>query len=766
MRFGPVGDADSRVVQVFAPVGADGRGRKGAGYLLGDGLVLTARHVITDATGDCEVRALDDSDWVTATVLWPGGVEDDGALLHVGGPVGDVERTRLGRLAGGGRVACDATGFPSVQLQRRDDGVTVRRSEHVEGEVDRRSGRAPGVPDRLLTVHVTGSAPKQRAEGGSPWEGMSGAGVVCGDLLVGVVIVDPAGFSPDRLVAVPLAELMAGAGFAEALASARDEHVVLEVAEAQGALERPYEPPPSRRARQSSSFLLGARYGVVAFRARPELDDLAGWAHGSERVDVALLTGGGGVGKTRLARELCANFAAERWVTGVLAHDAQPAAIAGVAGVDDRLLVVVDYAETRADDVLALLGLLTRSRGHRRLLLIARQAGDWWTQLPARCTDDRVRELLGCTLAIELGAAEESVEARADAYAYALAAFAAHTGPAAAPVAAPDLSDRLFETVLFVHMAALGALPGAGEPGPLGSGAIRADLLERTFARERRYWRDSARAMDPPLEIDAGVRGRAVAVATLATSTTTGTPAGEAQTAELLEVIADLDSVAIRRRVARWLHGLYRTSGAWIAPLEPDLLGEALVATAAADAPELVNELLGRIDAATATRALTVLTRGARHHEVCRTALGDALNRQVAELAPLAIDVAQQLGDPIGVLLAAALEQHADSALARTLLNHIPQDTVSLREAAVTVTTQALLDVTDNGPQRAGLLVERSTRLSRVGRREDALTAIDEAVGVCRQLAAARPDAFLPNLAMSLNNQSGFSVSWGAVRTR
>ena len=32
---------------------------------------------------------------------------------------------------------------------------------------------------------------------------------------------------------------------------------------------------------------------------------------------------------------------------------------------------------------------------------------------------------------------------------------------------------------------------------------------------------------------------------------------------------------------------------------------------------------------------------------------------------------------------------------------------------------------------------------------------IDEAVGVYRQLAAARPDAFLPNLAMSLNNQSG-----------
>jgi len=36
--------------------------------------------------------------------------------------------------------------------------------------------------------------------------------------------------------------------------------------------------------------------------------------------------------------------------------------------------------------------------------------------------------------------------------------------------------------------------------------------------------------------------------------------------------------------------------------------------------------------------------------------------------------------------------------------------------------------------------------------REDALAASQEAVDIRRQLAAARPDAFLPDLAMSLNN--------------
>jgi tetratricopeptide (TPR) repeat protein len=51
-------------------------------------------------------------------------------------------------------------------------------------------------------------------------------------------------------------------------------------------------------------------------------------------------------------------------------------------------------------------------------------------------------------------------------------------------------------------------------------------------------------------------------------------------------------------------------------------------------------------------------------------------------------------------------------------------------------------------------LNNESTMLSELGRREDALTAIQEAVAIYRALAKARPDAFLPNLAMSLNNES------------
>ena len=51
---------------------------------------------------------------------------------------------------------------------------------------------------------------------------------------------------------------------------------------------------------------------------------------------------------------------------------------------------------------------------------------------------------------------------------------------------------------------------------------------------------------------------------------------------------------------------------------------------------------------------------------------------------------------------------------------------------------------------RARILNNLSVRLSDLGRREEALAAIEEAVAVYRELAALRPDAFRPDLARSL----------------
>src|SRR5258705_9950499 len=59
-----------------------------------------------------------------------------------------------------------------------------------------------------------------------------------------------------------------------------------------------------------------------------------------------------------------------------------------------------------------------------------------------------------------------------------------------------------------------------------------------------------------------------------------------------------------------------------------------------------------------------------------------------------------------------------------------------------------------SSPVPATTLISHSGRLADLGRREEALAAIEEAVTAYRELAAARPDAFLPDLALALNNQS------------
>jgi tetratricopeptide (TPR) repeat protein len=53
-------------------------------------------------------------------------------------------------------------------------------------------------------------------------------------------------------------------------------------------------------------------------------------------------------------------------------------------------------------------------------------------------------------------------------------------------------------------------------------------------------------------------------------------------------------------------------------------------------------------------------------------------------------------------------------------------------------------------PDLATSLNNLGGMLSHLGRREDALSATQEAVEILRKLASARPDAFLPDLATSL----------------
>jgi tetratricopeptide (TPR) repeat protein len=103
--------------------------------------------------------------------------------------------------------------------------------------------------------------------------------------------------------------------------------------------------------------------------------------------------------------------------------------------------------------------------------------------------------------------------------------------------------------------------------------------------------------------------------------------------------------------------------------------------------------------------------------------------------------------------------QADDPALLAQIADAMPEQTLVLSEKAVEV-NQLLLERLKRLPEDseqtrselARLSNNLSARLSNLGRREEALAQAQEAVRLCRQLAQARPDAFLPNLATSLNN--------------
>ena len=488
------------------------------------------------------------------------------------------------------------------------------------------------------------------------------------------------------------------------------------------------------------------------------------------------MLGAGGSGKTRLAAELCRRAQTDGALAGFLEADAAPAALAALGEVSAPLLVVVDEASARLDDIARLLIKLAAATSDTplRVVLLARRAGEWWDRvLPERLGGDPDAEFAYSTSTVlELGTVDDSVAARERAFRAAAAAFAARMSRQVDELPLPDLTQQLFEQILFVHLAALSALEGDREV--VEGRVVTGDLLRSALKRESRYWADTAAAGD--LELKLVPRERAVALATLTVADS------EDDAASALTAVPELANASQERLrdVARWLRDLYppptgppasdHAEPPWFRPLTPVLLGEALVAQVLETAPELPTRLLDHASAAQAKRALTALTHAARAQtrtgssgqpgsaeQSLRRALRDHLSAQWI----VALEAAQETGDPLGRLLALTLEQTPQPELAARIEAALPKQSVTLRELAAAATQQTLEHARQHAPslerdsEIARLANNQSNRLSDLGRREEALAANMEAVDVYRRLAEQRPDAFLPKLAGSLNNQAG-----------
>lgn len=185
------------------------------------------------------------------------------------------------------------------------------------------------------------------------WGGLSGAALFTGDLLTGVIIEISRNSANGRVEAVPVSKLAALAGFRGAVQKHTGHPMDMESAELSGVLSYPGAPPHVR----SPASLLRAETAAVRFRGRAELlRQLERWC-GSGGVSVRLITGPGGQGKTRLAAQFSARMRHLGWVTGWLAgqpsREERP--YRAVTATCEPLLIVVEYAETRSEQLAELL---------------------------------------------------------------------------------------------------------------------------------------------------------------------------------------------------------------------------------------------------------------------------------------------------------------------------------------------------------------------------------------------------------------------------
>ncbi len=321
------------------------------------------------------------------------------------------------------------------------------------------------------------------------------------------------------------------------------------------------------------SMLLRPESGVVGFHSfrEPLRDSIIGWALDPDQpIKLRLQAGEGGAGKTRLLIEVCKRLeSAHGWRAGVAKHSQfNSTAFSALMGEGKPCLIVLDYAETRSSEIVKLIraALDTPNRPNIRLVLLAREGGDWWERLAdAAGKDQPVAAVLRSfqTKAGPYRMTEERIENkdRGIVFRQALQDFAKFKKISEPAAPLPDLSDELFGKPLFIHLAALASLrqqPSVSDK----------ELLAMALGHERSYWRQLLSDADlsdeilPPLE-------QAIALLTLCNGKRSATEAKKAlaRTPRLRELEPNM-----RSKLFDTLRRIYPLESG-LAGLQPDLLG-------------------------------------------------------------------------------------------------------------------------------------------------------------------------------------------------
>lgn len=140
------------------------------------------------------------------------------------------------------------------------------------------------------------------------------------------------------------------------------------------------------------------------------------------------------------------------------------------------------------------------------------------------------------------------------------------------------------------------------------------------------------------------------------------------------------------------------------------------------------------------------------HRQVATALFGDDLAEIAAEILRAADQNADRMAELAYFFASPAALTEARNIGARA--QHPDQPIgVDLDEQARLLRAQATADPTV-GPALARVLLDLGNKLGEVGRRDEALAAVEEAVTVRREMFEADPSAYLPDLAASLNDLS------------
>jgi tetratricopeptide (TPR) repeat protein len=535
-----------------------------------------------------------------------------------------------------------------------------------------------------------------------------------------------------------------------------------------------------------------------------DLSSLEAWLASDRPISVRCITGRAGIGKTRLAIELCERAERGGWTAGFAQHGQFSEFVkhAGEWRWSKPTLVVIDYAAALARDLRTWLEILARPEAQAggnklRLLLLERHAErdlGWWADLmrPVSFSDPAPDELADPpepAPLFSLNVVEDRRRLLAEAMR--LAAHIAGVQPSPhppLPAANEDFDRRLGDDTinnepLYLMMAGVEAIrTGASTALAL----TRTDLAERAASRERERLNR--------LASEWGVSDKLVAHLAMCATFQGGGSAEEA-----------LQLVTEERRgmgfpetgpavdlVNRLGEALPMPSGAAVDAVRPDLIGEAFLLQVMQEyrrLPRLQTEIIYRAWRRAEREVSATLIRTAQDY-----AQGDVNHCSVVWLRYLidqanvesAMSVAKNL--PKDTLALREVSQILYERLERALALRVKSER-SLRPVLAAVRNDLAAKLRDLGEldlaliPAAGAVALRRKLVARrpdvfraaladslntlaalqsdLGQYEPALTTAEEGVSIYRELAERRPHTFVSNLSMLLNNLAAIQSKLG-----